>query len=183
MSNRKVSTDALETLGQVIDESQKRDAIHLAVEPVVAGTALDPGTRVDLEGGVALPARNGKGLGIVDPFLRGPVRKGQRFWLVLHPRMVTSLRHVWSHPAFKDEGPADNASAIAVIQRTAEEAGITYETMLEYANTFVECGYYQSQGDRWDGMSVGDEFWDAYEAVTGCKVSEGDRGGIFSCSC
>jgi len=33
MSNaRKVSTDALETLGQIIDETQKRDAIHITAE-------------------------------------------------------------------------------------------------------------------------------------------------------
>lgn len=34
---RSVATDALETLGTIIDDKQKRDAIHLAVEPVVAG--------------------------------------------------------------------------------------------------------------------------------------------------
>ena len=37
---RSVATDALETLGTIIDDTQKRDAIHLAVEPVVAGERL-----------------------------------------------------------------------------------------------------------------------------------------------
>lgn len=34
---RSVSTDALETLGTIIDDRAGRDAIHLAVEPVHAG--------------------------------------------------------------------------------------------------------------------------------------------------
>ena len=33
---RKVSTDALDTLGSIITPAEKRDAIHLAVEPVQA---------------------------------------------------------------------------------------------------------------------------------------------------
>lgn len=41
--NRKVTTDALETLGTIIGTSEGRDAIHLAVEPVEAGERLSPG--------------------------------------------------------------------------------------------------------------------------------------------
>jgi hypothetical protein len=101
--NRSVSTDALATLGTIIDASQKRDAIHLAVEPVVAGESLMPGDHITVEDGIATATETGAGLGIVDPFLKGRVRKGERFWFVMYPRMVHSLRHVWSHPAFVDE--------------------------------------------------------------------------------
>lgn len=100
---RKVSTDALETLGQFIGDSEKRDAIHLAVEPVTAGAELNPGQHITVKGGIAYPADRGAGLGIVDPFLPTYVRAGQRFWFVMYPRMVHSLRHVWTHPAFNDE--------------------------------------------------------------------------------
>ncbi len=44
--DRSVHTDALHTLGSIIGESEKRDAIHLAVEPVVAGERLTPGQNV-----------------------------------------------------------------------------------------------------------------------------------------
>lgn len=34
---RSIHTDALHTLGTIIGEGEKRDAIHIAVEPCIAG--------------------------------------------------------------------------------------------------------------------------------------------------
>lgn len=104
---RKVSTDALETLGTILSDKERRDAIHLAVEPVVAGSVLLPGQHVSVKDGVAYPAPAHRGLGIVDPFLTRGVEQGERFWFVMYPRQVHSLRHVWTHPAFADEPVAD----------------------------------------------------------------------------
>lgn len=101
MSNtdkRAVHTDALDTLGFLISEKEQRDAIHLAVEPVIAGEDLAPGEHIRIENGVAVSG--GDTIGIVDPFITDIVAKGSRFWLVIYPRMITSLRHVWTHPAF-----------------------------------------------------------------------------------
>ncbi len=95
-----VGTDALATLGTIIDETCGRDAIHLAVENVKAGELLYPGQHVSLANGTAFASVGGKRVGIVDPFLPGPVGTGQRFWLVVYPRQITSLRHVWEHPDF-----------------------------------------------------------------------------------
>ncbi|EEE06880.1 MULTISPECIES: hypothetical protein [Burkholderia cepacia complex] len=65
---RSVHTDALETLGTIIGPSEKRDAIHLAVEPVIAAEYLYPGSHVALTpDGKAYRSPNG--VGIVDPFL------------------------------------------------------------------------------------------------------------------
>lgn len=97
---RTVSTDALETLGTIIGPGEKRDAIHLAVIPVIAGQDLLPGQDVGVSGCMAITAC--EKIGIVDPFLTKLVSKGQYFWLVIYPRKITSLRHVWSHPAFDD---------------------------------------------------------------------------------
>lgn len=106
MSNgdkRSVGTDALETLGMVHFKEEKRDAIHLAVEPMEAGVKLNPGESVIFKDGKAYPDLENKGLGIVDPFLRHAVRPGEKFWFVLRPRMVKSLRHVWDHPEFPED--------------------------------------------------------------------------------
>jgi hypothetical protein len=100
---RKVSTDALETLGTIIGPNEKRDAIHLAVIPVKANEVLHAGQHVSLQDGLA--ESQGDTIGIVDPFLTTPVAKGEHFWLVIYPRVITSLRHVWTHPQLPDEAP------------------------------------------------------------------------------
>jgi hypothetical protein len=101
--NRTVSTDALETLGMIHFKPEARDAIHLAVDPIVAGEALRPGEHIGIIGGKAYSRyehRDIKLLGIVDPFLPREVQPGERFWLVVYPRQISSLRHVWEHPDF-----------------------------------------------------------------------------------
>lgn len=103
VDKRKVTTDALDTLGTIIDDTAKRDAIHLAVEPVVAGEPLYAGQHIGLdENGQATTKAKNK-LGIVDPFVSGPIPMGYKFWMVIYPRVITSLRHVWTHPTLGDE--------------------------------------------------------------------------------
>jgi hypothetical protein len=95
-------------LGQLIqDGDRRRDAIHIAVAPVTAAEKLLPGQHV---GFVNDPDRPGnteivgmwaeEKIGIVDPFLVNAIEEGERFWLFLYPNTITSLRHVWTHPAF-----------------------------------------------------------------------------------
>lgn len=118
-------TDALETLGMIHFKKEKRDAIHLAVEPVTAGKPLKPGERIGIVDGFAYPIGyqyvpdkhvksvgddgvNRVGLmcvyvpyqGIVDPFLTTDVQLGDKFWFVMKPREVRSLRHVWEAEGF-----------------------------------------------------------------------------------
>lgn len=89
-------------VGQLAPDSAMRDAIHVAVAPVIAAHTFDPSDKVALINGEAWHAgETNTVVGIVDPFLTEQVQPGQRFWLFLLPGTTTSLRHVWTHPAFK----------------------------------------------------------------------------------
>jgi len=196
MSNdkRSVTTDALETLGTIIGENEKRDAIHLAVEPVIAGHDLKPGDHIKLVDGKAVKAMPTQGLGIVDPFIDGIVTKGERFWLVVYPRKITSLRHVWSHPEFAEADiaaaiPNKSASEVWMRAWAVEHMGDDYygdsgDTKLSEHSAYalaIEAGHsthigpYESARDYIDN-----EWWTHWEAITGAI---GKRGEYFSCSC
>lgn len=87
----------------IIDGDRRRDAVHIAVAPVTAAGTLAPGQHVGFvaEGDIETVGVAEDPVGVVDPFLREPVRAGQRFWLFLYPNTITGLRHVWTHPAFQ----------------------------------------------------------------------------------
>lgn len=87
-------------LGGIPDEAAYRDAVHVAVAPVVAGQSLWPGQHVGIAEGKAWTECVNL-IGIVDPFRCGRVFLGERFWLLLYPGTVTNLRHTWQHSAFK----------------------------------------------------------------------------------
>jgi hypothetical protein len=96
-------TDSIASLGRLINAEHKRDAVHIAIAPVVAVETLQPGQHVGFvgEGTERVGASARVKLGIVDPFLREPVQPEQRCWLFLYPQTITSLRHEWTHPLFE----------------------------------------------------------------------------------
>lgn len=187
---RKVSTDALETLGTIIDESAARDAIHLAVEPVIAGQKLYPGQDIGIvEGKATIQAE--KKIGIVDPFIKGFVPEGAKFWLIVYPRQITSLRHVWSHPDFEDSKEVESLidHSEKWIRDFAARVGLKYDILMDGADTWVRSrerdsyGEYLCFGSLLEGEYVPDEFWTHYEIVRGVKVNEDYKESFFTCSC
>lgn len=187
---RTVSTDALATLGTIITEGG-RDAIHLAVEPVVAGERLYPSAHIGVKNGKAyhntdkLYAHCDKFLGIVDPFLLSPVEIGDRFWLIVYPRQITSLRHVWEHPDF-DKKLKDIESEFHTSQKWiedfAESHGLTYERVISVADENANGGY-ETISLGQSETQVPAEFWDHYQVVRGKVVEEANKGSFFSCAC
>lgn len=204
---RSVHTDALDTLGKIIDKNQGRDAIHLAVEPLMAGENLQPGADVGIgkdgkayntlyKNGMSVDFWPQKHLGIVDPFLGDTVRKGQWFWMVIYPRKINSLRHVWSHPDIPDDRPipieamsaADAKKRLAQIARELDpDDPLTVEDYIEG----MEKGYW-CDGGRWEGYGrrhhkPSKEAFDLYEKIFGCRPATEDErpeeDWYFTCSC
>lgn len=183
---RSVVTDALETLGNCpIPDDSGRDAIHLAVEPVVAAEKMLPGDHVGLLSDGRASRRASKFVGIVDPFIRDTVQEGQHFWLVLYPRTITSLRHVWSHPDFPEDSATMKAQIDAEqwLRNFGNSLGLEFSELLDAARDYIKHGEYLNHGPRFEGEYVPDEFWDHYEVFTGEKVDHDDRGSFFSCAC
>lgn len=90
-------------LGQLLPATEyRRDAIHIAIAPVTAAEQLVPGQRIGFvdEGNTQLVGVSLKPLGIVDPYLLESVLPGQRFWMLIFPGTITSLRHIWEHPDY-----------------------------------------------------------------------------------
>lgn len=195
MSERSVRTDALETLGMIHEREEKRDAIHLAVIPAVAGERLLPGTHVGVsKDGKAYVTAPEYCVGIVDPFLLDAVVHRERFWLVIYPRKITSLRHVWSHPAFPDEpsvsAPASptepSGSAVAVararIRDMAADLDCSVDRLMDGAAEYIQDGVSLHFGFDLDYDWPAEEFWRCYELVTG-KAAPPDKPFFFRCSC
>lgn len=175
--------DTLETIGKVHEGPLGRDAVHVAVVQVVAPTTLYPGKLVNAEGGLRAPF-----VGIVDPFLRAPVLKRQRCWIMLFPGSITSLRHKWTHPAFEfyEKTISDSALAEAheYMRRIVYEGEVSLQELLspELPGTDDLC--FQSSSVSEELNSSGAEFWRHYETLTGRSVSPEKRQNTwFRCSC
>lgn len=98
------------TVGKLLNGTEGRDAIHFALAPVHCLTDLPPNTEVMVEEGWARRCRPGeKSVGRTDPWLPQGCPAGSRCWVFLHPGTITTLRHVWTHPAFEIKVPTYTA--------------------------------------------------------------------------
>lgn len=150
-------TDALDTLGSKLDadDPNERDAVHLAVFKCQAAHALLAGEDVGLndEG----KADTGfDSVGIVDPFLQAPVRPGEWFWLMVYPRQITTLRHVWEHPAFPPStAPAD---APIALQHVTYDRQLSIDWLTNWAEAnlygYEATGHYAGETDNGYGVQI-----------------------------
>jgi hypothetical protein len=183
-------------LGNKIEYDAPRDAVHIAVAPVIAGEQLRPGTQVcfiaegNTETVVRVPRNKWGGpekmpVGVIDPFMYDEViGKGTRCWMMLFPGTITSLRHEWTHPEFA------KTDALRRIEFIAQQLDIPIKGLLGAAKRWVESGgedwttQFGSEDwrDNFNGWQL-KQFWEAYQEHTGTQVAEGLRSNPFSCSC
>jgi hypothetical protein len=178
-------------ISQVAGEVQ-RDAIHVAIIPVIAGERLSPGAHVALagDGSNVVTLLGGTRVGIIDPFLTRAVLQGELCWLMLYQNTVTGMRHHWSHPAFGDSDKVVATDEQGDVERSkkwlegaAVRLGVSYDRLVNEWGELA-CGDYINNGenirDIWYELET--EFWKHRKIVTGKDVDENERGG-FTCSC
>jgi hypothetical protein len=165
-----------------------RDAIHVACTPVKAVTTLSPGQHVNAQG---YPIYYGEktGVGVVDPFLKTDVYRGQTFWLFLYPGTITGLRHEWEHPAFPTvTAPlSPNEDALRIIQEMAVRLRVDFARMMEIAALYAvgdETRFHMGDNESYSNVSRDEwvEFWTAYEKLHGVQI-EDKSPPSFSCAC
>ena len=175
-------------LGELLHGDEERDAIHVAIAPVIAVETLAPGVDVgfvkpgDFETVGHSPANP---VGVIDPFLDRAVKKGERCWMLLFPGTITSLKHKWTHPAFET-----NNEDIEWITELATSIGMTYCSFMEAAKAFEDDGKITHRGsdERYSDISsfTWEEFWERYSRVTGEDPWLGrddKKWPFFTCSC
>lgn len=176
-------------VGILITEAAQRDAIHVAVAPVISAGCYSPGENVGLlpDGRVSITAD--VKIGIIDPFLPKGVQEGDCCWLFLYPKTVTGIRHHWSHPAFSNEATpiADKSEsekwlrAYAVrLLPYAGDAQQSYLMLLDGLRTrelFAHGSDLHSLGDLEDA----DGLRKHAERVLGIRIDWDDY--TFRCSC
>lgn len=193
-------------LGMPIIGPAERDAIHVAIVPVTSDEVLYAAQHVGLVKGTLdkVTPSVAPHIGIVDPFWKGPVYPGSRFYMVLFQGSITSLRHDWTHPAFetapvvpvKRERKAkakiepeivlpivDAGASPNWIRDFASSVGLSSVILMDGAASYLHCGDYLCFGGLLAGKDVPDEFWNHYEIVTGTIVAPENRGTFFTCSC
>ncbi len=185
--------DKVPQLGQLLpDEGVERDAIHIAIAPVIAGETLMPGEPIGFTGNAYTVGADAKIIGIVDPFLKNRVNKGDRFYIFLTPNTITSLKHNWTHPEFEKEDVLSSFEPTFFklqghpesekwITDYAERIGSNYTEIMTAAADYQTDGDYLVRGGTFEGEYIPDEFWNHYEKVTRKTVD--DRGSFLSCSC
>ena len=176
----------LTNIGHLITTDQERDAIHVAVAPVEASMRLYRGEHIGFDSEGRASSLVKPLIGIVDPFLKTEVKMGQKFWMFLYPNTIMSLRHDWTHPAFKKTESKNNSASETWLRAFAErkDVGLGYDELMWAAKNFQENGEHLCDGGRWEGFDFPEEFWTHYENVTGIKIPEDRKWrSFFSCAC
>lgn len=103
------------TLGKVITElPAQRDAVHICVFAASSEHELRGGMYVRLADNNTdvIPCYDiDYSIGVVDPFLVGPIPAGQLVWIFVRPDLGITVHHQWDHEAFKvdvNSGEFDN---------------------------------------------------------------------------
>src|SRR5688572_15504546 len=181
--------DPIKTIGNLLDDTANKDAIHVAIMPVVAGENLRAGEHIGLNYSGQAVKSTSVGqlvkLGIVDPFLIYPVDPGERFWMFLYPGTVTGMRHEWSHPEIDKTNKAESEKWI---EDFAKRWALDYSELIRVAESGKDDTWVTADGvDLHGAEDLGEDhdlFWHHMEIITGKTFNSKHRAKLgWSCSC
>ena len=120
-------------IGKLLVGTEERDAIHIAVMPLIAAEKLTAGEHVGLTKNGQAHTQYQPFIGIVDPYLTETVEPGRTFYVFMYPNTVTGLRHHWQHPAFADHIEVNEGLAKAWLQQFAAKWEFDFDHMIAVA--------------------------------------------------
>lgn len=171
-------------LGQLLRGAEQKDAIHMALAPIIAHRALQPGEHIGVKNGVESSDVYEK-IGIVDPFLKSVVRKGEKFYILLYQYSVTGMRHEWEHPYFVKVKSPEMSPSVAWLTHYASIFGLNYQGLIDACNDYLDTGSDFCLGDDTpdEAWSDNEEMWKHFEIVTNTVVENDKRNNFFRCAC
>lgn len=191
--------EPIKTIGTILDANEtRRDAIHVAIMPVVCGDdRLSPGEPVKLiPNAIGHVGRSdfNNCVGVVDPFLHTPVFMGEKFWMFLIPGTITSLRHEWTHPLIDTIPASVPAEPFSAEREASKRWIISFSDRWNLScheliyNAEIGNGYVVAEGrDLHSAAELGEDhdlFWHHLEILVGKKFDLDHRGKFtWSCSC
>lgn len=182
-----MAKDNAMTIGQLVGHIGVRDAIHCPIISAVAKMNLNVGTPVViLESGEAEQSDFFSYVGIVDPFLKAYVQKGEQFWVWVKPGSISSLTHKWTHNRIPDVAEVVPEKEAARVRLEEFANGPLHVSLEEMLAVIAACA--TGHGDPlydhgYEGLSEYEGFWDDYMLYTGKPDPNQSRDfyGFFTC--
>lgn len=190
-------------IGTILNGQHERDAIHIAVMPVIAGEdKLRPGEGIAIIYGTPNTVRRrplyyGGSHGIVDPFLDDmeALNKGDQFWMFLMPNTITNLRHSWICPNI-DNRPGMSNEHEQWLRGFADQWNFDYDELITTASAppptevdddMIGHSIVARGIDLHSAKDLGEDhdlFWHHLQILTGMTFDDRHRKKfIWSCTC
>lgn len=141
-----------------------KDAIHVAIVSCRAGSILKRAEPFTINtDGEAIYCNENKSIGVVNPFIKHPVKRGEIFWGILKMQEVPNVKHVWEHPSFTFEAPTTPVKYNSILQSISDELGVTYQELMDACDKMENTGNSSQYNGSLDKESFEDITYDKYE--------------------
>lgn len=167
--------------------TSERDAIHVAIEPGIAGSTFNSYDKwIRKFQGKWYACDEDEAHGIINCWNEERVAAGQLFWVMIKPGTVNGMRHHWSHPELdkpittsftKEE--SKQWLEIYCAGHDCPSLEDIIEAISGHPDYIIDDTYFHCKGRDAHGQ-ISPEFWFHFENYTGFKT---EKPRMWSCSC